>query len=353
MMGYEDRDYYRSRASGPGAVLQWLWSGRLSLFHAFGIHVQAHAMLVVCVVLGLLLGFGPGFGWQDKFESASLLFAIVLLHEFGHCFACRWVGGEADEIVMHPLGGLALCVPPRRPWPSFVTSAGGPLVNVAICGVCAGYLFWQWHTLPGGALMFNVPMHYLFGGGAMVRWVWWTYVMSLSLLAFNLLPVFPLDGGRMLQEILWPIVGYYRSMKFSCVAGMIVCVPAFAYGLITGMLTLTLIAAMGFYYCYQMRQILAAEGPGAFEGEFAGEGGDYRAAYEREPRRRKQSRWTRWRISTLQRQARAEQAAIDRILAKVSAHGMQSLSWWDRRTLKRASDHQRRHDRVAAQSKRR
>src|SRR4029078_2419423 len=99
--------------------LMWLWAGRVSLFTAFGIRVYAHASLVVMAVLVLLLGLGPNAPWPDRIQSMSMLFLIVLLHEFGHCFAARWVGGEADEIVMHPLGGLALAVP--ADWP-FATS---------------------------------------------------------------------------------------------------------------------------------------------------------------------------------------------------------------------------------------
>ena len=60
------------------------------------------------------------------------LFAIVLLHEFGHAFACRSVGGRADHIVLWPLGGLAFVDPPSRPGAVLWSIAAGPLVNVVL-----------------------------------------------------------------------------------------------------------------------------------------------------------------------------------------------------------------------------
>jgi len=112
-MGWEDRPYYRDRSSSSMGPLQWLWSGTFPLFTAFGVHVRAHASLAVLAVLVLLFGVGGTISSSVQFVTA--LFAIVVLHEFGHCFAARWVGGEADEILVTPLGGLAMAyaLPPE------------------------------------------------------------------------------------------------------------------------------------------------------------------------------------------------------------------------------------------------
>src|SRR2546423_14085770 len=134
-MAFSDREYYREGRTG-GNPFMWLLTGSVPLFTVFGIHVRAHASLIITIVLVLVFGLGPGFTWQDRVQSMGILFCIVLLHEFGHCFAARWVGGQADEIIMHPLGGLALTRPPHRPLPMFLTVAGGPAVNVIICLVC-------------------------------------------------------------------------------------------------------------------------------------------------------------------------------------------------------------------------
>src|SRR4051812_37317216 len=112
-MGWQDRSYYRDSGQGSGNPLMWAAYGRLPLFTIFGIRVQIHASLIIWIAITLLLGMGRGFGWQDRLIASVAIFLIILLHEFGHCFAARWMGGTADEIVMHPLGGVALTAPPR------------------------------------------------------------------------------------------------------------------------------------------------------------------------------------------------------------------------------------------------
>src|SRR3984885_182136 len=66
------------------------------------------------------------------------LFAIVLLHEFGHALACRSVGGTADNIMLWPLGGVAYVNPPQRPGATLWSIAAGPLVNVALLPILGG-----------------------------------------------------------------------------------------------------------------------------------------------------------------------------------------------------------------------
>src|SRR2546421_12828610 len=132
-MAWQDRPYYRESGNTSGSPLWWLLTGSAPLGTWFGIRVRAHSSLVIFIAIGLFVGLPGTTGFKDNVASMAVLFALVLLHEFGHCFAARWVGGEADEILMHPLGGLALAQPPRRPLPTFLTIAGGPAVNLAIC----------------------------------------------------------------------------------------------------------------------------------------------------------------------------------------------------------------------------
>ena len=136
-MGWEDRPYYRDRRPtcrrrpeladerlgaavhglrhpGPGPLVAGRPDRRWSWCSAFG---------------------GFGFSLGDGLRFVAVLFLVVLLHEFGHCFTARWVGGHAEDILMTPLGGLAFASPPSRPLPTFLTVAGGPAVNVMICVV--------------------------------------------------------------------------------------------------------------------------------------------------------------------------------------------------------------------------
>jgi stage IV sporulation protein FB len=335
-MAFQDRPYYREGGGSTGNPLLWLVSGSVPLFNVFGIYVRAHASLIVTIALVLLFGLGQGFTWQDRVQSMAILFLIVLLHEFGHCFTARWVGGEADEILMHPLGGLALTRPPHRPLPMFLTVAGGPAVNVLIC-LIAGTLLWALF----GWLPWNPFRFHAIGGFEswlnVWRYAFWIYQVSLMLLAFNLLPIFPLDGGQMLQAVLWPKFGYYRSMNFACITGMIGAVLGGMVALANSNLMLAIIAMMGFMTCLNMRRQLLAAGPYAFS-----EQDDFSAAYEAQTvRRRKPSRWAVRRVNKAARAERIEQQKIDVILAKVSAHGMNSLTWWEKRTLRKATERQR------------
>ncbi len=345
-MAWQDRPYYRDREPSRMGPLLWLWSGSVPLFTFAGIRVRMHASLLVMIVVGLVLAQTPlGVGGQNAVTGLSILFASVLLHEFGHCFGARWVGGEADEILMWLLGGLAMSRPPRRPWPSFITTAAGPAVNLGIC-ILAGALLAVFNNRDGAIPWF--PLHHglrsYIPHDQLTYYVWWIFTVNYGLLLFNLLLVFyPFDGGRMVQELLWVRLGYYRSMQIATVIGMVGAVVLAAVGLVSWRLLLVMIAVFGFHTCWRQRQLLREVGPDGFEDE---QGGLYAAAYE--PATPKRQRPTR---SALRAATRAKQAAVDArleserldaILAKVSAAGLASLTWWERRTLRRATRSRRR-----------
>src|SRR3954464_1463376 len=117
------------------------WS--IPLFRAFGIQVKLHILYIVITLAMLLRIYSVDRAHLAEFALiwVVMLFLIVLLHEFGHCFACRRVDGEADEILMWPLGGLAYVSPPHVPRAHLVTAVGGPMVNVVICLVVGGAMF--------------------------------------------------------------------------------------------------------------------------------------------------------------------------------------------------------------------
>jgi len=144
---------------------------------------------------------------------AFVYFMSILLHEFGHVVACRSVGGVADHIVLGPMGGLAMVRPPDRPFPHFVTTAGGPLVNAILWAI-----FW--------GILHSKALNPIFETGSTLSIVLWFFfrgmmVINELLLIFNLLPIFPMDGGRLLQNILWPTVGYRESLRFTGMIGTV------------------------------------------------------------------------------------------------------------------------------------
>lgn len=351
-MGWQDRPYYRD--SGPsfsGNPLMWLFTGSVPLFTAFGIRVRMHATLLLLIVIGLLTaGMPHGMGLVNAVTLFTVLFVVVLLHEFGHCFAARKVGGDARDILMWPLGGLAMADAPKRPMPQLITTAGGPAVNLVICAITAALAWvinWKHPQIQLNPLTrtFEVPKLL-----TAQFYLWYIFAVSWGLFLFNLLPVFPMDGGRLLQEILWFKLGYYRSMLIACFVGIIGGLLMALYGLLSvgswyGV-TLMLLGGGCAYSCYQTRAMMKAEGPWAFEDE----SNDYSASMWRpdevdQPVKVKKSRHlSRRAVKRLRKQAQAEeaeQAHLDAILAKVSAHGMQSLTWRERRVLHKATERQR------------
>ncbi len=137
------------------------------------------------------------------------LFLIVLLHEFGHAFACRQTGGRANEIVLWPLGGVAYVAPPQRPGATLWSIAAGPLVNVALVPLLLG-LNWLcadlgWTTAMPDLRRFLVSLTWING----------------MLLVFNLLPIYPLDGGQILRSLLWFVVGRGRSLQYATMVGFV------------------------------------------------------------------------------------------------------------------------------------
>jgi Zn-dependent protease len=351
-MGWEDRPYYHDRGSS-GNAMDWLLSGSVHLFTIFGIRVRIQSQLLILVGLILLFGIG-GFGSTVvmRVQSVVTLFLIILLHEFGHCFAARSVGGTADEIVMTPLGGLAMAMAPRRWWPTLVTVAGGPAVNVVICLICGLGIYLILGIFPLGPWTLGTIFGRISQSGwlSVASYLFWVYAWSYGLLLFNLLPVFPLDGGQMLQAILWKWMGFYKSMMLTLNIGFVgsvlmVMAGIGTFGMTGGGLLMILIGINCFVNCLQMRAQLRAEGPWGFTDEDSSF--DYGAASRaalRPPRRKLGAKWSAMRARNKEREANSEQAAIDAILAKVSAKGMQSLNWREKRTLKKATERQRQRD---------
>ena len=265
-MGLQDRDYNRNSGGNDiGSFLRRLFFGEFTLGTIWGITVRLHASLLLLLAFRVL--FAGQMGFQTALISSAILFGVILLHEFGHCFAARSVGGRGDDVLLWPLGGLAFVQTPRRPWPSFVGTAGGPLVNVLICLVCAAAL-----RVTSGQLMWGNPLAPFLASvnvdlSGASYYLWWIYSTSLALLLFNLLPIFPLDGGRLLQATLWSKLGYYRSTEIACIVGMAGAGILGLMALATGGLWMVFLWWSCFMTCYQTKMNLRELADQAWEEE--------------------------------------------------------------------------------------
>jgi Zn-dependent protease len=327
--------------------------GSFKVARLFGISIRVHVLFLLWIAFEM---FEAGRAWQSTALFLALLFGIVLLHEFGHCLGARLVGGYADNILMWPLGGLAYAHAPMRPWPQFVTVAAGPLVNVILCLLSAATIFW---VTGGGALPTLNPLHpdvIAIGDGPAyfphwLMYVFTFYAVNLLLLGFNLLPIFPLDGGQLFHAIIWPFVGLQRASIIACQVGLVGCAALAFIGFShSGDSMLIFIALFGGLTCWQR---LKAARQGWLMEDAAGT--RYDSGHPRS------SLWSRlfrggrpaprparpieyphpnpnpnpggW--QAIQEARAGEEAELDRILKKVSEHGIRSLSYVERQTLER------------------
>jgi len=183
--------------------------GSIRLFHAAGITVFLHWSWFL-VAAYEINGRGRSYSSLTFNVLEYLaLFLIVLMHEFGHSLACRQVGGTANQIVLWPLGGVAYVDPPPRPGATLWSIAAGPLVNVALLPVFSVLV------LLARSLNWPQAMPDVY---ALLRNVW---LINLVLLIFNILPIYPLDGGQILRSLLWFVLGRARSLMVATVFGFV------------------------------------------------------------------------------------------------------------------------------------
>jgi Zn-dependent protease len=207
--------------------------GSLRFFRVAGVQVYIHWswFIVAWIVVSTRSHVYSSTVWNVAEYLA--LFLIVLLHEFGHIAACRQVGGLANEIVLWPLGGVALGRPPPRAAAELWTIAAGPLVNVVLWPVFYGAMWWSAHAGWGDS------------NPDLARFVFMLWLINTSLLVFNLLPIYPLDGGQILRSLLWFKLGRARSLQVAAIVGLIGIVLAAIFLLLRDRGTLwTLIMAL-------------------------------------------------------------------------------------------------------------
>jgi Zn-dependent protease len=174
------------------------------------------------------------------------LFLIVLFHEYGHALACQKVGGKASRIVLWPLGGVAYVDPPPRPGATLWSIAAGPLVNVGLLPI----LFVLFMIIRSLGWAKSKPNAY--------ELVLAVLAINLGLLVFNLLPIYPLDGGQILRSLLWFVMGRARSLMVATVIGIIGAAGLVLFAFRTGSVWIGIMSAFILLNCWGgLKQSLA------------------------------------------------------------------------------------------------
>lgn len=183
--------------------------GSIRLFKIAGIEVFLHWSWFLIAVYEVQV-------WRSMFSSpfwAALLyvglFVLVTMHEFGHALACRQVGGRAERIVLWPLGGIAFVSPPPRAGAMLWSIAAGPMVNLLLVPILT---FAQHAAGRAGWATTNADAYLV------LLWLW---RINLGLLLFNLLPIYPLDGGQIVRALLWFPLGQIRSLFIATGIGFV------------------------------------------------------------------------------------------------------------------------------------
>ena len=185
------------------------WSFRLATIA--GTEVRVHLTFFLLLLFVAVQGTGGGQGADGGLAAVVLvcaMFFCVLLHEFGHVFAARMYGIKTPDITLLPIGGVArLERMPRTPLHEFVVALAGPMVNVAIAAVIAIVL--------GLRVRFDANYAFHQSGG------FWQHLMmwNIFMVVFNLVPAFPMDGGRILRALLAMVTDYEKATRWAATIG--------------------------------------------------------------------------------------------------------------------------------------
>lgn len=186
------------------------WSWKLTEVAGIGIFVHAtFAILVAWIAIGAWLHERSLPAVFESIVFIVALFGCVVLHELGHALTARRFGIQTRDITLLPIGGLArLERMPEKPAQEFLVALAGPAVNVAIAGVLAAGLTISgtWETMEEATLLSGPFFQRLF-------------IFNLFIAAFNLLPAFPMDGGRALRALLAGRMGYAPATQIAAHVG--------------------------------------------------------------------------------------------------------------------------------------
>ena len=219
------------------SVIEKLKNHSYHLGNISGVGIYLEKTMVLLFGVILIMGLITDGNIRDFLVFACLFF-VVFLHEWGHILVARRFGETCERITIMPLGGLAhLSGTGRTPRAVIYIALGGVAVN----GILA---------------LLGVGLAWLIGWSKPLE-IWVT--INVILAAFNLLPAFPLDGGRFLQGLLWCVMDFHRSYIVTCKIGMVLATLLGLWALIN-LYIITLLIAAFIFVCAWSTLVAAQRG---------------------------------------------------------------------------------------------
>jgi Zn-dependent protease/predicted transcriptional regulator len=200
--------------------MSWSWRiGRIA-----GIDVYVHFTFLILLAWVALSHYGAN---RDPTEALTgvlfilALFGIVVLHELGHALAARHYGIRTRDITLLPIGGVArLERIPEDPKQELVVAIAGPLVNVVLAVVI-------YFVMAVDVRLAELTSATRVGGNFLLQMFW----VNVMLVIFNMLPAFPMDGGRVLRALLAMRMDYVRATQIAAAVGQAMAIAFAAWGL--------------------------------------------------------------------------------------------------------------------------
>lgn len=220
------------------------WSLRIGRF--FGIDVFLHFTFLIMLVWIVGEAYYRTGNWLvalDRLVFVVLVFAIIVMHEYGHALTARLFGVKTKDIILLPIGGVArLEAIPQKPWQELLIAIAGPTVNVALANLCIIWLaladFLSLAQPPGQPAAPADALQAVLSSPMPLRLL----IVNVTIIVFNMIPAFPMDGGRVLRSILAMFLDYARATWIAARIGQAVAVLIAGYGLYNSEFMLVLIA---------------------------------------------------------------------------------------------------------------
>jgi Zn-dependent protease len=187
-----------------------------------GVPIRLHFTFILLLICLIVFGLSSNQSPTTYILFVLAVIASVLLHELAHAFVSSRCGIRTLEIVMYPIGGVARLERPATPWEEFWIALVGPLVNLVIAGAIFALIYSEKRGLNFFAL--TQPSDANLADRIAVA--------NLILAGFNLLPAFPMDGGRMLRAVLTRLKSEYEATRIATWSGRMLAISMGLYGIV-------------------------------------------------------------------------------------------------------------------------